>query len=94
MNKFRVVLTNYALDDLKPISRETRVQIHRDLRALGVNPFPSGTQIKRLRAFRPPVYRLRSGHYRVLFRIQGDNVAILRVIDRKVLERIIKRLKI
>ena len=94
MSKFRVVLTDHALDDLKDISKEARVQIHQDLKALESSPFPSGTQIKRLKTFRPPVYRLRSGDYRVLYRIQGDTVTILRIIARKVLERIIKRLKI
>ncbi|NIN01693.1 MAG: type II toxin-antitoxin system RelE/ParE family toxin [candidate division Zixibacteria bacterium] len=94
MNKFRVVLTDHAVNDLKDIPKQARTQIHEDLTALEAKPFPSGTHIKRLRGFRPPVYRLRSGNFRVLYRIQGDTVAILRVIDRKLLERIIKRLKI
>ena len=94
MNEFRVALTDHALDDLKDIPKEAIGQIHRDLRILELSPFPSGTRTKRLRAFRPPVYRLRSGQYRVLYRIQEDTVAILRVIDQKVLERIMKRLRI
>ena len=94
MNKFQVALTEHAIDDLKGISKELREQIHRDLKALEISPYPSGTYIKRLRGFRPPVYRLRSGNFRILYHIREDNVTILRVIDRKLLERAIKRLKI
>ena len=94
MNKFRVALTEHAIADLTGISKDFRDQIHRDLKALESAPFPSGAFIKRLKGFRPLVYRLRSGDFRVLYHIQADNVIILRVIDRKVLERAIKRLKI
>ena len=94
MNKFNVTLTEHAIGDLKDIPKELRDQIHRDLRNLESTPFPSGTYIKRLKGFRPPVYRLRSGDFRVLYHIQENSVIILRVIDRKLLERAIKRLKI
>ena len=93
MNKFQVNLTEHATDDLKDISKEFREKIHQDLKALESAPFPAATYIKRLRGFRPPVYRLRSGDFRVLYHIQGNTVTILRVIDRKLLERVIKRLK-
>ncbi len=94
MNKFRVILTEHAVADLRDISRDFRDQVHRDLKTLESAPFPSGTFIKRLKGFRPPVYRLRSGDFRVLYHIQGANVTVLRIIDRRVLERTIKRLKI
>jgi mRNA-degrading endonuclease RelE of RelBE toxin-antitoxin system len=94
MNKFQVVLAEHAVVDLKDIPRELRDQIHRDLRNLESAPFPSGTHIKRLKGFRPPVYRLRSGNFRILYHIQEGSVTILRVIDRKLLDRAIKRLAI
>jgi len=94
MNKFRVALTEHAVADLRDISKDFRDQVHRDLKTLASAPFPSGTFIKRLSGLRPPVYRLRSGDFRVLYHIQGDHVTILRIIDRKILERTIKRLKI
>jgi len=93
MNKFQVNLTEHATDDLKDISKEVRGKIHHDLKSLESAPFPSGTHVKRLRGFRPPVYRLRSGDFRVLYHIQGNTVTILRVIDRKLLERLLRRLK-
>ena len=94
MNKFQVVLTQNAIVDLEEVSKELREKIHRDLKTLQTRPLPSGTQIKRLRGFRPAVYRLRSGAFRVLYHIRGEVVTILRVIDRKFLKRVIKRLKL
>jgi mRNA-degrading endonuclease RelE of RelBE toxin-antitoxin system len=93
MNKFQVNLTRHATDDLNDISKEFRDKVHQDLKALESAPFPSGTHIKRLKGLRPPVYRLRSGGFRVLYHIQGNTVTILRVIDRKLLEKVLKRLK-
>jgi mRNA-degrading endonuclease RelE of RelBE toxin-antitoxin system len=94
MNRFQVVLTEHAIADLEEISREVREKVQRDLKNLQTSPLPSGTQIKRLKGFRPPIYRLRSGNFRVLYRIREGEVTILRVIDRKILERIIKRLNL
>ena len=93
MNRFQVNLTEHATNDLKDISKEFRDKIHQDLKVLESAPLPSRTHIKRLRGFRPPVYRLRSGGFRVLYHIQGNTVTILRVIDRKLLERVLKRVK-
>jgi len=94
MDRFQVTLTEHAVADLGDISKELRDQVLRDLQTLESAPFPSKTHIKRLKGFRPPVYRLRSGDFRVLYQIRGDVVTVLRIIDRKFLERIIKRLNI
>jgi mRNA interferase RelE/StbE len=94
MNRFQVALTEHAISDLEEISKEIREQVQRDLKTLQTSPLPSGTQIKRLKGFRPPIYRLRSGDFRVLYRIREDKVTVLRVIDRKILERVIKRLNL
>jgi len=82
MDRFYVQLTEHAVDDLEDIPEKFRDKIHQELEALESAPFPSGTRIKRLKSFRPPVYRLRSGDYRVLYQIEGNLVSILRVIDR------------
>ena len=94
MNRFQVLLTEHAVADLEGVFKEIRQQIQRDLKTLQTSPLPSGTQIKRLKGFRPPIYRLRSGDFRVLYRIREDKVTVLRVIDRKLLERFIKRLNL
>ncbi len=94
MSKFQVLLAQHALGDLEDIPKYLRDQVIQDLKSLAISPLPSGSRIKRLRGFRPPAYRLRSGDFRVLYRIQSDKVSILRVIDRKLLERAIRRLNL
>jgi mRNA-degrading endonuclease RelE of RelBE toxin-antitoxin system len=94
MTKFQIILTEHAVADLQAISKELRNQVHRDIKQLQSAPFPAGTLIKRLKGYRPPVYRLRSGDFRVLYHIGDGIVTILRVIDRKLLERILRRLKL
>ncbi|MBI5588566.1 MAG: type II toxin-antitoxin system RelE/ParE family toxin [Deltaproteobacteria bacterium] len=91
MKKFGVRITGSATDDLDGI--RDRGQIISDIRRLCDNPLPTGANIKKLKGFNPPLYRLRSGGYRVLYRIEGLVVTIMRVIDRKELERTIKRIK-
>jgi mRNA-degrading endonuclease RelE of RelBE toxin-antitoxin system len=94
MTDFQVALTDHAIADLKALHSGIRDQIHFDLESLKPGPFPSGTRIKRLKNFRPPVYRLRSGDFRVLYWIRDRTVILLRIVDRKLLDRVIKRLKI
>ena len=94
MNNFQVTLTEHAVADLGDIPKEFRDHIHQDISQLQYAPFPSGSTIKRLRGFKPPVYRLRSSNFRILYHIQVNVVTILRVIDRKLLERAIRRLRI
>jgi mRNA interferase RelE/StbE len=94
MNRFQVILTEHAIADLGEIPKEIRERVQLDLKTLQTSPLTPGTQIKRLKGFRPPIYRLRSGDFRVLYRIREDKVTVLRVINRKLLERVIKRLNL
>lgn len=94
MDMFNVHITRAAVDDLDGIPEELRRQIISDIKFLSTSHFPSGSNIKKLKGFKPPLYRLRSGGYRVLYRIQSNNVMIMRVINRRDLERIIKRIKL
>ncbi len=90
---FDIQLTKTAAGDLDSIRDDFRRKIIEDTKVLSTNPFSFGGSIKKLRGFKPPLYRLRAGDYRVLYRIHGDLVTIMRVIDRKDLERIIKRMR-
>lgn len=92
MDTFNVLMTRSATDDLQDIPNKFREHIIAAIKPLSENPMVSGTGIKKLKGFKPPLYRLRSGDYRVLYRIEGRDITIMRVIDRKELENIIKRL--
>jgi mRNA-degrading endonuclease RelE of RelBE toxin-antitoxin system len=94
MQPFKIILTDHAIDDLESVPEAERSHLRVDIRDLQFSPFPQGTRIKRLKGYRPPLYRLRSGEFRVLYRIRGGTITVLRIIDRKVLERVIRRLRL
>jgi mRNA interferase RelE/StbE len=93
MNKFRIALTQHAISDLKDIQKDQQNSILENLKSLESAPFPSANLIKKLRGFRTPVYRLRVGDFRILYRIHNEAVIILRVVDRKLLDRVIRRMR-
>jgi mRNA interferase RelE/StbE len=94
VRNFRLQLTKSAAGDLDGIPDDRREKILKDMEILSSRPQLSQSNLKKLKGFRPPLYRLRSGDYRVLYRVLGDTVTIMRVIDRKDLEKIIKRIKL
>jgi len=85
-------LAQSAAGDLEAIPDKLRNQIVEAIKSLAERPLSSGSTTKRLKGFKPPLYRLRSGDYRVLYRVQGSAILVMRIIDRKDLERTIKRL--
>ena len=94
MRIFNILLTETAASDLDSIPDDLRRRILQDINVLSANPFFFGSSVKKLKGFKPPLYRLRSGDYRVLYRVTSETVTIMRVIDRKDLERIIKRMRL
>lgn len=93
MSRFAVELTRVAARDLDRISSSDRDQLLRAMRALAKDPVGNPPRIKRLKGFPFPLYRLRSGAYRVLYRIDETVVTIMRVIDRKDLERTLRQFR-
>ena len=91
MDEFIVQLARAAIDDLEEIPKAFRDQVISEIKSLSINPLPRGSGIKKLKGFKPPLYRLRSGDYRVLYRLQSHTITIMRIINRKDLEKIIKR---
>jgi len=71
---------------------EDRSQISEDLVALKTSPYGRPPRIKRLRGFAFPLYRLRCGTYRVLYRVDAATVTVMRAIDRKDLDRTLRQL--
>jgi len=55
-------------------------------------PIPLGKNLKRLRGPKRVVWRLRHGDFRVLYRIEGERVMVLRVVNRRDLERAAEQL--
>jgi mRNA-degrading endonuclease RelE of RelBE toxin-antitoxin system len=92
VNGFSIELTKQAKSDLENLSIKLQRQISVDIGTLANNPFPQGSRIKKLKGFAFQLYRLRTGNFRILYRIDGNQVTLMRVIDRKLLDRILSRL--
>ncbi|OGF68212.1 MAG: hypothetical protein A2Y62_05335 [Candidatus Fischerbacteria bacterium RBG_13_37_8] len=86
-------MTRAAANDLDHIAEELKNKILIDIRNLGSNPFLSGGSIKKLRGFKPALYRLRSGDFRIIYHVENRLITIMRIINRKELEKIMKNLK-
>ena len=94
MKKCKIQLTYSASEDLDGLHDDQRKKIIAILKIFSTDPFTHGANIRKLKAFKPPIYRARSGDYRILYRVQENKIIIMRVIDRKDLDRVIKRLKL
>ena len=88
-----VAFSTAAEGDLVARPLDRRAQVVADLEAFAASPTFEPPRVKQLRGFKPPLCRLRSGDYRVLFRIAGTQLNVSRVIDRKHLDRTLRRLK-
>ncbi len=93
MTRFRVQLTRVAAKDLDALDEVVREAVVADLAQLSESPIDRPPRVKRLKGFRHPLYRLRCGGHRIVYRIDETLVTILRVIDRKVLERSLRGLR-
>jgi mRNA interferase RelE/StbE len=94
LKKFDIQLTYSAVDDLDCIPESPKKKIIASLKKLSLNPFAPSPNIKKLKGFKPPIYRIRSGDFRVLYRVHNKTIIIMRVIDRKDLERVVKKLNL
>ena len=90
---FEVVLSPAAVQDLDALPSSRRDQVLDDLEAFAARPLAAPPRLKQLRGFKPPLFRLRSGDYRALFRTVGRQLHVYRVVDRKELERVLGRLR-
>jgi hypothetical protein len=93
MSRCTAQLTRAAVQDLDAVAPVLRRRLAAELRALAglATCWPPG--IKRLRGFAFPLYRLRPGDHHVLFRLDEPVVTIMRVINRKDLERTLRHLR-
>ncbi len=93
MTDFAVQLTQPAIRDIQNLTDIFHSRIVESLEILRQDPFPSPPLKKKLKGFGFPLYRLRIADFRLLYRIDGKTITIMRVVDRKDLEKTIKRLQ-
>lgn len=85
-----IELSPRALRDLQKLSGHDAGKILDNLEVLRDTPWPGPPKVKKLRGHER--YRLRTGDYRSIFEIREGKVVILRIVDRKELERILRTL--
>jgi mRNA interferase RelE/StbE len=90
---FAVQLTQPAVRDIGSLPETVHSRVIEGILSLRQDPFPSPPLKKKLKGFGFPLFRLRIADYRLLYRIDEKTVTIMRVVDRKDLEKAIKRLK-
>lgn len=84
MPKFRVIITGPGKKNLGKIDTNSRLKILQKLKILKSSPFPTIKSIKKIKESRKiPLFRLRSGDYRIIYHIRNTTVYIFAVIHRK-----------
>ena len=78
----QVFLSEKAQRDLDAFSDKIANQILADCARLADNPIPDGKRIKKLQGFKEPLYRLRTGDYRVVFKRSGARIDIVSVLSK------------
>ena len=91
MEEFRIVFTKVAEKDINGFNPNTRLRILPATKTLQTSPLPKGNIIRKLRSARIPIYRLRIRDFRVVYHIDRRKVVVLFVVDRKNLEKKLKR---
>ena len=85
MTKYRVLLSQTAVSQLKLLDAKKRGRIKEVLRNLEESPFQnrSGADIKRLITHdEPSLFRIRIGDYRAIYFVLGDEARVTEVIHR------------
>ncbi len=93
MAEFSVQLTHPAVRDIDSLPAAIQPAIIEGMMSLRQDPIPAPPVKKKLKGFGFRLFRLRVADYRLLNRIDENTVTVLRVVDRKDLEKAIKRLK-
>lgn len=84
MDAFSVDFTSAAQRDLNKLDPAVRLQLLRACAVLSQAPYPGTTpRIKILVGISPRHYRLRVGDYRIIYRIEGSKVLVVRVAHRR-----------
>jgi mRNA interferase RelE/StbE len=93
--RHKIIFSPSAERDSERFDIAASLQLIKDIITyLETNPLPFGkSRIKKLTAYNPPLYRLRSGDYRVYYRITPDAVVVLAVTNKKDSEKILRKLR-
>jgi mRNA-degrading endonuclease RelE of RelBE toxin-antitoxin system len=88
---YTIEISPRAFRDLGGLEKRAAKAVLDELEMLKATPWPTPPQVKKLAGFKT-LYRLRTGNYRTIFEALGRNIVVLRVMDRKEMERALKNL--
>ncbi len=93
--RYELIFSSSAQKDIERLEVDKALQLTTDIKTyLETSPFPFGkTRIKRLTNFDPPLYRLRSGDFRIYYRIHQKKVIILAITHKKDSEKFLKKFR-
>lgn len=92
MEQWDVQFSPRAIKDLHSLPKNIQKNISDDLESISHVTSPiSSTNVKKTKT-QNNYYRYRSGDYRVIFKIINHNIQVLRIINRKDLEKILSQL--
>lgn len=85
MLSYGFAYTEAAIAALEAIPKKAQGQVRRKIGTLANNPYPRGSkQLHDVMDGDNPVYRLRSGDYRILYSVRGgQTIAVLDIGNRK-----------
>jgi len=90
---YKIIFTNASFKDIEKLEKNTRERILTELKSLSGFPLNSKRDTKKLKGIGKNIYRLRIGEFRVIYLLSGIKIIVLRIIDRKDLDKIINNLK-
>lgn len=93
--RFKVVFSPSARREIEGFETDVALQLAKDIKSyLETSPLPFGkSRVKKMSGYHPPLYRLRSGDFRVYYRILSDNVIVLAMTHKKDSEKLLKKLR-
>lgn len=93
--RFEVIFSPSAQKDIEKLEVDKALHLATDIKIhLETSPFPFGkTRIKKLTNFDPPLYRLRSGVFRIYYRIHPKEVIVLAITHKKNSEKFLKKFR-
>jgi len=78
-SKYEIGFKPRAVKDLSKLPKSTQIRIMKKIEAMSDD---LRGDVRKL-TDHTPEYRLRVGNYRILFEIEGENIIIYRVVDRR-----------
>ena len=75
-----ITYSKQAVKFLKKTEKKNLKWILEHLTKLSENPFPS--DMKRVEGYKEKLHRIRVGHYRILYEVEGKNIGIIKI-DRR-----------